>query len=84
MNVGDYEKLTAFNRCMDDVLIILRAWETTTYFDKGSVELYTREAEQLKASVNRYVGEVIIREADEITVRLDKASEGKEPPIEED
>jgi hypothetical protein len=72
MNAGDYEKLTTFNRCMDDVVMILKAWETTSGFDQGSVELYTREAEQLKASVNRYVAEVMIRIADATSVRLDK------------
>jgi hypothetical protein len=77
MNVGIFEKLTAFNRCMDDVVMILKAYETTPGFDQGSVEIYTREAEQLKASVTRYVGEAMIREADETAVRLDGVSEKK-------
>jgi hypothetical protein len=71
MNVGVYEKLTAFNRCMEDVVLILKAYETMQEFDKGSMELFTREAEQLRASVNRYVGERMVNEADKEAVRLD-------------
>jgi hypothetical protein len=73
MNAGDYEKLTAFNKCMDDVVMILKVYETTDGFKQEAVEIYTREAEQLKSSVNRYVGEVMIREADETATRLDKS-----------
>ena len=75
MNVGVFEKLTLFNRCMDDVLMVLKVYETTPGFDRGSIEVYSREAEQLKAGLNRYFGEVMIREADETATRLDKEEE---------
>jgi hypothetical protein len=72
MNVGVFEKLTSFNRCMEDVVMILKAYEATPPFDQACIEIYTREAEQLRASVNRYVSEVVIRDADETATRLDK------------
>lgn len=68
---------------MEDVVMILRAYEALPDFDKGSMELFTRDAEQLKASVNRYVGERMVNEADKEAVRLDAlrpASEQEEEP----
>lgn len=68
---------------MDDVVIILKALETTEGFDKGSMELFTHDAEQLKAGVNRYFGERLTAEADKEAVRLDAlrpAPEEEEEP----
>ena len=60
MNVGVFEKLTAFNRHMEDVVLILKALEMDPDFDKSSVEIFTLDAETLKAAVNQYVGERIV------------------------
>ncbi len=84
MNVGMYEKLTAFNRHMEDVAMILKALEMDPDFDKGSVELFTLDAESLKAGVNRYIGERIVGVADKEAITLDAIRESKKPETEEE
>lgn len=84
MNVGVFEKLTAFNKCMEDVVIILKALETNPDFHKGSVELFTLEAETLRASVNRYIGERVVAVADEESTRLDAIRDSRKPETEEE
>lgn len=84
MNVGVFEKLTAFNKCMEDVVIILKALELNPDFDKGSVELFTLDAEMLRAGVNRYVGERVVATADEESTRLDAIREARKPEKEEE
>ena len=84
MNVGVYEKLTAFNRHMEDVVILLKALEMDPDFHKESVELFTLEAETLKASVNRYIGERIVSVADKESVTLDAIRDARKPGTEEE
>lgn len=79
MNVGVYEKLTAFNRHMEDVVLILKALETDPDFDKGSVELFTLDADALRAGVNRYIGERIVNVADKQAIELDAIREARKP-----
>jgi hypothetical protein len=79
MNVGVFEKLTAFNKCMEDVVIILKALEVNPDFDKGSMELFTLDAETLRAGVNRYIGERVVAVADKESTRLDAIRDSRKP-----
>ena len=83
MNVGVFEKLTAFNRHMEDVVLILKALETDPDFDKGSMELFTLDAESLQVGVNRYIGERVTAVADKKAVQLDAIRDARKPEIEE-
>ena len=84
MNVGVFEKLTAFNKCMEDVVLILKALETDPDFDKGSVELFTLDAETLRAGVNRYIGERIVGVSDAEATKLDAIRDARKPEEEEE
>jgi hypothetical protein len=84
MNVGVFEKLTAFNRCMEDVVMILKAFEMDPDFHKGSVELFTLDAETLRAGVNRYVGERLVGVSDEESTKLDAIRDARKPETEEE
>ena len=84
MNVGVFEKLTAFNRHMEDVVLILKALENDPDFDKGSVELFTLDAETLRAGVNRYIGERIVGVSDKEATKLDAIRDTRKPEVEEE
>lgn len=71
MDVEVFEVLLTVNRSLDSVIESLKKLETNNDFDKGSVELFTIEAEQLKAGVNRYIGERMVHVADADSSRLD-------------
>ncbi|MGH7782274.1 MAG: hypothetical protein ACREO5_00295 [Candidatus Binatia bacterium] len=79
-----FEKLTSFNRHMEDVVLILKALESDPDFDKGSVELFTLEAESLRAGVNRYIGERVVAIADKEAITLDAIRDSRKPAIEEE
>lgn len=78
MHAEVFERLLSLNRGLEQVIADLKSLESVKEFDQGSIELYTRNAEDLKAGVNRYVAEMIIADADRESVRLD----AQRPPAE--
>jgi hypothetical protein len=71
MQLAVFEKLLALNRGLDQVISDLRELEDMKEFDKSSMSFFTHDAEQLRAGVNRYIAEMIVKDADSESVRLD-------------
>lgn len=84
MKLEVFERLLNLNRNLDRVIMNLKHLESMPEFDKGSIELFTEEGETLRASVNRYIGERVVGEADKESVRLDAIRDTRKPPEEEE
>lgn len=61
-----FEKMASLNRGFDQIIADLKFLEKVEWLNQNSIALYTREAGQLRMSVNFYVAEMIEKTTDEI------------------
>jgi hypothetical protein len=82
MELEVFEILHGFNDGMEEAIGQLESLETVKGFGE-SVASFLRDAERLRAGVNRYMAERIHKDADEEAIRIDKQRAAEQAAVKE-